>query len=34
MKIIDELRFKLEILWIDHPFKITFCAGLILGLLL
>ena len=27
---INELRFKLEIFWIDHPRKISFVAGFIL----
>jgi hypothetical protein len=28
---IDDLRFKLEILWIDHSRKICFIFGVILG---
>ena len=34
MGIINEIRFKLELLWIDHPHKIMFGLGLIVGLLL
>ena len=33
MGIINEIRFKLELLWIDHPHKIMFGLGLIVGLL-
>jgi len=28
---INELRFKCEILWIDHSRKISFVVGIILG---
>ena len=28
---INELRFKCEILWIDHSRKICFVVGIILG---
>jgi len=28
---IDELRFKLEIMWIDHSRKICFVVGIIIG---
>jgi len=31
---INELRFKLEILWIDHSRKICFATGIILGALI
>ena len=31
MKWIDEMRFKLEILWIDHPHLIMFMIGFITG---
>jgi hypothetical protein len=31
MNYINELRFKLEILWIDHSRKICFLTGLIIG---
>ena len=31
MKIINEIRFKLEILWIDHPLAISFWLGVIVG---
>ena len=33
MNMINEIRFKLEILWIDHSRKICFVSGIILGLL-
>jgi hypothetical protein len=32
MNIINELRFKLEIMWIDHSRKISFVLGFILGM--
>jgi len=32
MNIINELRFKCEIMWIDHSRKICFVAGLVVGL--
>ena len=32
MNFINELRFKCEILWIDHSRKICFGLGLMLGL--
>ena len=31
---INEIRFKLEVLWIDHSRKIVFGLGLIIGLLI
>ena len=31
MNFINELRFKLECLWIDYPLRITFAIGFILG---
>jgi hypothetical protein len=34
MSYINELRFKCEIMWIDHSRKICFVSGLIIGLLL
>jgi len=32
MNLINELRFKCEILWIDHSRKICFGLGLVVGL--
>ena len=34
MNFINDLRFKLEILWIDHPHKIMFGLGFIIGAIL
>lgn len=34
MNFINELRFKLEVLWIDHPHKIMFSLGFIIGAIL
>jgi hypothetical protein len=31
---INELRFKLELMWIDHSRKISFVLGFIIGVLL
>jgi hypothetical protein len=31
MKIINEIRFKLEIFWIDHPLAVCFWLGVIVG---
>lgn len=33
MKIINEIRFKLEVFWIDHPLAICFWLGFIVGVL-
>jgi hypothetical protein len=32
MNLINELRFKCEIMWIDHSRKISFAAGFIIGM--
>ncbi len=34
MNFINELRFKLEIIWIDNPYKIMFGLGFIVGAIL
>jgi len=31
IEIIDKIRFKLEILWIDHPQIICFVVGILVG---
>ena len=34
MNFINDLRFKLELLWIDHSHKIMFGLGFIIGAIL
>ena len=31
MKYINELRFKCEVMWIDHSRKICFVTGFVIG---